>query len=493
MSRLAAPKSSSAPATTRSTAVTGAVASAPLPLRIRVATFNASLHRDNQGQLASNLATLTDSGAKKIAEILQRVRPDIVLINEFDYDAGGLSRDRFHDNYLAVPQNGQAALSYPYRYAPPSNTGVSSGFDYDNNGTTNSTPGTDTASKDLYGNDCYGFGWFPGQYGFVVYSRFPIRTADIRTFQFFLWKDMPGAALPDKAGTPPPADWYSAAELSTFRLSSKNHADVPIEVVPGQIVHLLASHPTPPSFDGSEDRNGRRNHDEIRFWADYVNSATYLYDDAGKRGGLSPDQRFVILGDLNADPLDGDSYLSAVNQLLQHPRINGTFSPASPGGTQQAQLQGGPNATHVGNPAYDTGDFSEFGASASGNLHVDHVLPSRAGLNIVTGAVFWPPNSDPTYSLTTASDHHCVWLDLGVAPLVAEAVRGLSVKKEGVDTVLTFAAQAGVSYSVQISPDLIAWTDTPEIAVTVDGSLNARAIDVGSASGARYYRIAASL
>jgi len=32
----------------------------------------------------------------------------------------------------------------------------------------------------------------------------------------------------------------------------------------GQVIHILASHPTPPVFDGVEDRNGRRNHDEIR-------------------------------------------------------------------------------------------------------------------------------------------------------------------------------------------------------------------------------------
>ncbi len=462
------------------------------PLTVRVATFNSSLHRDTDGQLANDLATPTNLNARKVAEILQRVRPDIVLLNEFDYDAGGLSRDRFHDNYLAVSQNGQPPLSYPYRFAPPSNTGIPSGFDYDNNGTVNDTTGTTTTSRDLYGADCYGFGWFPGQYGFVVYSRFPIRTADIRTFQSFLWKDMPGAVLPDKAGTPPPQDWYSAAELATFRLSSKNHADVPIEVAPGQLIHLLASHPTPPSFDGPEDRNGHRNHDEIRFWADYVNGADYLYDDTGARGGLASGQRFIILGDMNADPLDGDSYLGAINQLLQHSRIDSSFIPSSPGGTQQAQLQGGANIGQLGDPAYDTGDFSDA-PGQSGNLRIDHLLPSRAGLRSIDGAVFWPLKTDPTFSLTTASDHHLVWFDIGVAPIIADAVRGLAVGKENADTVLTFLAQQGLSYSVQTSPDLSTWSDAPAMPVTVDPSLHARAVDTASASGTRFYRIAASL
>jgi hypothetical protein len=30
------------------------------------------------------------------------------------------------------------------------------------------------------------------------------------------------------------------------------------------VLHVLVSHPTPPSFDGAEDRNGRRNHDDVQ-------------------------------------------------------------------------------------------------------------------------------------------------------------------------------------------------------------------------------------
>ena len=103
----------------------------------------------------------------------------------------------------------------------------------------------------------------------VVYSKYPIDTDDVRTFQHFSWADMPGALLPDDPATAAPADWYSPEELDVFRLSSKSHWDVPIEIGK-KTVHFLVSHPTPPTFDGTEDRNGTRNHDEIRFWADYV-------------------------------------------------------------------------------------------------------------------------------------------------------------------------------------------------------------------------------
>ncbi len=171
-------------------------------------------------------------------------------------------------------------------------------------------------------------------------------------------------------------------------------------------------------FDGPEDRNGTRNFDEIRFWADYVSggrTARYIYDDNGKKGGLSNNARFVIAGDLNSDPLDGDSIPGAAQQLLEHPRVNDSMTPSSLGGTQQAGLQGGINASHLSDPAFDTADFSDF---APGNLRADYVLPS-SNLGIVDSAVFWPEKDDPLFPLVgtwpfPGSDHRLVWIDVDV-------------------------------------------------------------------------------
>jgi hypothetical protein len=389
-----------------------AAAVAPAPSSLRVATFNASLNRDAAGQLERDLADGANPQARRIAEILQRVRPDVVLINEFDYDAGGGAVQRFHDHYLAVGQNGQAPLKYPFRYAPPVNTGVTANtaadarYDFDNDGRAVAAPGAggDRAAARAYGNDCFGYGEFPGQYGFVVYSRFPIQTGRVRTFQRFLWRDLPGALVP--------SGWYTPEELAVFRLSSKNHADIPIEISPGREFHLLASHPTPPTFDGPEDRNGRRNHDEIRLWAEYVNGAAFIRDDAGRTGGLASGVRFVIAGDLNADPLDGDSQPNAIGQLLAHPRVNAAFVPASAGGVEQARVQGGANARHRGDPAHDTADFGDRPPFGPGNLRIDYVLPSRQGWRVRGGGVFWPAADDAAAELIKASDHRAVFLDL---------------------------------------------------------------------------------
>ncbi len=258
-------------------------------------------------------------------------------------------------------------------------------------------------------NDAFGFGFFPGQFGMAVFSKYPIDDDAARTFQTFRWADMPGARLPVDPATG--QSWYSPAELATFRLSSKSHWDVPIDV-DGRTVHFLVSHPTPPVFDGAEDRNGTRNFDEIRFWADYVrpgNSSRYIYDDAGGTGGLRPGERFVIAGDQNSDPLDGDSIPGSIQQLIEHPQVNTRMTPASEGGVEAAALQGGANTTHRSDPAFDTADFND---AAPGNLRADYVLPSR-DLKILGSGVDWPLSADPRSAQTNlASDHRLVWVDV---------------------------------------------------------------------------------
>ncbi|MDH3301686.1 MAG: endonuclease/exonuclease/phosphatase family protein [Acidimicrobiia bacterium] len=392
------------------------------PRTVRFATFNASLNRTFEGELADNLSAPYDGTdpassiearrrwqAANVAEVIQRTRPDVLLINEFDYDAAGAALAGFQENYLGVSQNGADPIVYPYTFNAPSNTGVPSGVDLDNSGAVGGP------------NDAFGFGFFPGQFGMVVLSMYPIDHDGARTFQNFLWSDMPGNLIP--------TDFYSAEAIEVFRLSSKSHWDVPIEIPgPGPqttTVHFLTSHPTPPVFDGPEDRNGKRNHDEIRFWADYVHPGRsgYIYDDDGNVGGLPGEARFVIAGDQNADPLDGDSVAAAIDQLLKHPKIADP-APTSLGGVEAA-AQGGANDTHRGDPALDTADFAD---GAPGNLRVDYVLPSKR-MQVADTAVFWPPLDDDLSRLTgvfdfgqflqdgigyPTSDHRMVWADIRV-------------------------------------------------------------------------------
>lgn len=363
-----------------------------------VATYNISHYRATAGALITDLATVNATQSQNIARVIQRNNADVLLLNEFDYDAKGEALKRFQENYLEVGQSGEAPVYYPYAFIAPSNTGIASGFDLDNNGTIVTTPGATG-----YGEDALGFGAFPGQYAFVVLSKHPIDTANIRTFQKFLWKDMPGALLPDDPDIAGTGDWYSPAELNVYRLSSKNHADVPV-LINGTPVHILASHPTPPVFDApgsglpwkaGVDHNGRRNSDEIRFWSDYVTpaSSAYIYDDtetsAAPGGGLAPNSRFVLVGDQNADQDEGDSTPPAILSVINNVLFNGAFVPGGGAGPQPD----------------DTAGFS-------GGVRVDYALPSIFGFDAPTGGVFWPGAGDPMSGAITASDHHLVFVNL---------------------------------------------------------------------------------
>jgi len=382
---------------------------------VRFATFNAYLNRPTEGALIADLMTPDNPQAQKVAEIIQRVAPDILLLNEFDYDEDGEALRLFRVNYLEHGWNGAGPAVYPYVYLAPSNTGLASRHDLDRDGVVTTAPG----SRE-YGGDAFGYGEFPGQYAMVLLSKFPIDEAGVRTFQTFLWKDMPGAVLPDDPATDDPDDWYSAASLADFRLSSKSHWDVPVRIG-DEVVHVLASHPTPPSFDGEEDRNGKRNHDENRLWADYIAGADYIYDDKGARGGLEAGARFVIMGDLNADPNDAGAVPGSIAQLLLSPAVTQAPSPTSKGGAAQAALQGGANAAHKGDPAEDTSDFSDDPERGNvGNLHLDYVLFSKSGLREQGSGVFWPAPDEAHYGLVgpgfpvESSDHRLVWRDLEI-------------------------------------------------------------------------------
>ncbi|MCQ8876731.1 endonuclease/exonuclease/phosphatase family protein [Pseudoalteromonas shioyasakiensis] len=368
------------------------VADVQAATNVRVATFNVSMDATNytakgesvEANALVNALKSNHQQIKNIAEIIQRVRPDILLLNEFDYVSKSQGIDYFIQHYLKVSQNKQPAINYPYTYIGPVNTGVASEFDFDNDGKKTGKLG-----------DAYGFGFFPGHYGMAVLSKYPIDFVKVRTLQTFKYKDMPGAQMPVDPLTG--KNWYNEPQWQAMRLSSKSFWDLPIDIK-GETVHLLASHPTPPVFDGDEDRNGKRNHDEVRLIKDYVENAEYLYDDKGVKGGLKADSRFVIVGDLNAAPQGDKKRPVTTNQILKNPLINSEFVPKSKGAASSYSEQYA--------AAY----------TAYWQARVDYVLPSTYGISIQDGGVFWPPKNSELYRLikdrNASSDHRMVWLDI---------------------------------------------------------------------------------
>jgi len=360
------------------------------PKTVRVATFNIQeLSREKLDKVDGE-GRGVDPQLCKAAEILQRVRPAVVLINEIDYDfkTKGQNARLFRDRYLAVSQNGQKPLAYPHILFELVNTGVPSGKDLNNNGKTDDP------------EDAFGFGKYPGQYGMTLLSDYPLAEGGFRAFRMFKWKDMPGNLIPDGLNGRPA--YYSPEQIEVMRLSSKSHWDVSL-LVEGKVIHMLCSHPTPPVFDGPEDRNGRRNHDEIRLWADYLTggeAARYLRDDSGNPASLPTSDSFVILGDLNAEPVRGDLVEGKrpIDLLLKHPRVQDP-QPRSEG----AEAQSGPNL-----PQYKPFRTHGFG-------RLDYVLPSK-DLKVRSTGVFWPKPGAEGRALidppSEASDHRAVWVDL---------------------------------------------------------------------------------
>ena len=151
-------------------------------------------------------------------------------------------------------------------------------------------------------------------------------------------------------------------------------------------LRVFAFHATPPVFDGPEDRNGRRNHDEAAFWLQVLDEEI---------GG-----RFVLLGDANLDPSDGEGRPGALNALLGHPKLQDP-RPRSVAAAEAAFQEAGANRSHKGEPALDTANWRDV--PGPGNLRVDYVLPS-ADWTVTGAGVAWPDEG---------SRHGLVWVDLG--------------------------------------------------------------------------------
>lgn len=379
----------------------------PDAMPIRVATFNL------EDVSTTDLLVNDQPRVQRLAEVVQRLRPNILLVNEIAFDQHGVpgvpldepegsNGQRFADHYLEVRQD--EGLE-PIRYRAimlPSNTGRASGFDLDNNGevvttyprparaSLNGSPPRQTDEGLAYGNDCWGFGTYPGQFGMalLVDVRLEVIDEEIRSFRLLPWSGMPDARRPmNEDGTP----WYDDEEWAAMRLSSKSHWDIPVRLPNGAVVHFLCSHPTPPAFDGPEGRNKARNHDEIRFWDDYLDDRGWIADDNGNPGGLERGRQFVILGDLNADPEKGDDVGDPIGRLTRHPRLQSTQPPR-----QEPLVEG-----------LDPTDTARFG------LRVDYVLPSR-GLEVLRSGVWTLEPAPRRGSTGFPSDHFPVWAELSV-------------------------------------------------------------------------------
>ena len=327
---------------------------------LRVATWNAGLDRKGPGILLRDILRDEDAQIDAVSRVIARVAPDILLLQKVDYDHDLHALRALRDR---LAEDGQR---FDHIFARRPNSGMPTGLDMDGDGRRGNE------------RDAQGYGAFSGQAGMAILSAYPLDTAAVRDFSALLWRDLPGALLPERAdGTPFP----SAEAQAIQRLSYTGHWVVPVRL-PSGVLHLLAFHAGPPVFDGPEDANGRRNHDEIRFWQLYLDGAF----------GPAPEEQFVVIGDANLDPEGSDGRREAIKRLLDDPRLQD------------------PRPAHDGpGPRHATVDWDQ-----TGPRRVSYILPS-ADLDIAGAGVHWPPEGTPAGDLAAAASHHrLVWVDLAL-------------------------------------------------------------------------------
>ncbi len=329
-----------------------------------MAYFHSELSRDGPGLLLRDIRE-GDPQVEAWLSVVVAADPDVLVIGDIDFDLHGVAlaalADRLGD--------------YPHRFTKRPNRGRDSGRDLNGNG--------------RFGEpeDAEGYGTFAGQGGMAVLSRVPILTEEVRDFTGFPWAVLPDVLTVGDGGDP------------TF-LSTTVHWDLPLQIASGERLHLLIWHGTAPVFDGPEDRNGRRNHDETRFWQLQIDG------DLGE----APTTPFVVMGTANADPWDGESRPEALRGLLAHSRLQDP-APRSAGAMEAALGDGGVNARHRGPAEMDTVDWPD-GPGDPGNLRVDYLLPSH-DLRVTGSAVVWPRADSPLSEVVSrASRHRLIWVDI---------------------------------------------------------------------------------
>ena len=356
----------------------------PNPGTLRIASWNLELSARGPGLLLRDILADEAPRVRAAAGILARVNPDLLVLQGIDHDHEGRTLDALADAF------GAAGADYPHRFAGRPNAGMATGLDLDGDGRRGDA------------RDAQGYGRFAGAGGMAVLSRLPVDRDGLVDLTPLPWRDLPGADPPRRPdGSPFPSD----AAWAVQRLSSVAHWDLPLRLPDGRRLHLLTHHATPPVFDGPEDRNGRRNHDEAAAWLRHLDGAL---------GHPAPAGPLVLVMDANLDLADGDGRPGALRALLAHPRLQDP-RPASAGGPAAAAAQGGVNAAHAGDPALDTADWDDA-PGGPGNLRVSYVLPSR-DLRVVGAGVFWPAPGTPDAALlakgdAAASRHHLVWVDV---------------------------------------------------------------------------------
>lgn len=288
-----------------------------------------------------DLRAAKDTQAEAALDVIASAAPDVLLLLDIDWDHGGAGLAGLADRLA------EHGLDYSYRLSLSPVSGVPSGFDLDGDG-------------DAHGpRDALGYGWFTGDSGLALLSRYPLGPPE----------DLSGTLWADRSGA---AEVLPEAARAVVPLATTAQWIVPLAVGDTTITLVTLAAGTP-VFDGPEDRNGLRNRDELALVAELAAHAELP----------------LVLGRGNIDPETGEGYRDAMRALLDLP------------GLQDAAPEG---AGGLATAAWDR----------PGPMRVDYVLPPRA-LRVTGAGVVWPEAGDPLLTtVEAAGTGRLVWVDVAV-------------------------------------------------------------------------------
>ncbi|WP_435310252.1 endonuclease/exonuclease/phosphatase family protein [Primorskyibacter sedentarius] len=324
--------------------------------QLRFATWHAPLSRRGPGLLLRDILKGKDAEIAAVVEGIVAAKPDILVLTNFDYDAGSAALAAFQSRLA------EAGHAMPERFSLRPNTGMATGVDMD-------------GDRRLGGpRDAQGYGMYAGEGGMALLSRLPVLDGAI-DLSAILWRDFPGTQIADAALT------EDAAAIQ--RLSSVGHWAVPLDTGHA-VLWVLVYHATTPVFDGPKDRNGRRNHDETALWLAWLD---------GLLGEPPPEGQFVLIGDANTDPQKGEGRRSALLRLLGDPRFQD------------------PRPTHPSRRGEYAADTVDWPDPEPGDLRVSYILPG-SDMRVLASGVEWETTEDHQPAIA----HKLVWVDVDTDP-----------------------------------------------------------------------------
>lgn len=321
---------------------------------LRLAYLHSDLARKGPGLLLRDIMV----GEPQVMSVVQGIaaaRADVIVLSDVDYDHGHAALGALRDAVRAA-----GGTDYPHIFARRPNTGMETGLDLDGDGRLGG-PG-----------DAQGYGAFSGQGGMAVMSRYPLRL--LADHGDLLWADVPDSLMIDAQGV----TGARAVGHDQQRLASRAIWEIGVTRPNTPELTLMIFHATTPAFDGPEDRNGRRNHDEIRFWQHRLDGHI----------GPRPIWPWVILGTANLDPAQGQGRRAAIRGLLADPRL----------------VDPQPKAR-------DQSVYTADWGGKLGQMRVDYILPAK-GIGVAQAQAMDLPKPRSTSKKVKSSRHRLILVDL---------------------------------------------------------------------------------